>query len=64
MKVTTEKPQNSSTEDQSNERHAIRIVVDGQLYARLKEECTGHGEVSSLVRKLLTKYLDMMEEAK
>ena len=64
MKVTTEKPPKINTDDPTDERHAIRIVVDGQLYTRLKVECKGHGEVSSLVRKLLTKYLDMMEEAK
>ena len=64
MKVTTEKPPNSSTDNPAGERHAIRIVVDGNLYARLKKECKGHGEVSSLVRKLLTKYLDMLEEVK
>lgn len=60
MNVTTM----TDTNEQASERHAIRIVVDGQLYARLKAECKSHGEVSQLIRKLITKYLDMMEEAK
>ena len=50
--------------DEKKKQRPIRIVVDEDLYARLKEECKDHGDVSKLVRKLLTKYLDMMAGTK
>ena len=42
----------------------IRIVIPDELYKRLKAECRDHGDISKLVRKLLVKYLDMMEGTK
>ena len=50
--------------DEKKKQHPIRIVVDDALYQRLKEECKDHGDVSKLVRKLLAKYLDMMDGTK
>ena len=50
--------------DEKKKQHPIRIVVNDALYERLKQECSDHGDVSKLVRKLLTKYLDMMEGTK
>ena len=50
--------------DEKIQQHSIRIVIDDNLYARLKEECRDHGDISKLVRKLVTKYLDMMDGTK
>lgn len=53
----------SKKDDKDKLTVPIRIVISQPLYDRLKEQCHDHGDISKLVRKLLSKYLDMMEAA-
>ena len=37
---------------------SLRVVLPDKLYEQLKKECPDYGDMSKLIRKLLTKYLD------
>lgn len=40
---------------------SIRIVLPLRLYERMKKECPDHGNISQLIRGLLLKYLNSLE---
>ena len=41
---------------------SLRVVLPDDLYNRLKKECPDHGDMSKLIRKLLIKHLEGLEE--
>ena len=42
---------------------SIRVMLPASLYVQLKAECLEHGEMSQLIRKLITNYLKGLEKA-
>lgn len=41
---------------------SVRVVLPDDLYALLKKECPDHGDMSKLIRKLLIKHLEGLQE--
>jgi hypothetical protein len=41
---------------------SIRVVLPDKIYERLKRECPDYGDMSKLVRKLLIKHLEALND--